>query len=337
MLYQVRSAGTSSYIVKAARLAAGAACAAALGGTAQAAGTPAGTNIVNVATATYDTPGGTPTSVDSNTVTVKVDELLDVTVTWADPADVASQPGLTGQVLKYTVANGGNGPEAYRLGTIANSGGDDFDPVVTGVYLDTNGNGAFDQGVDTAYVAGSNDPLLAPDQSLAVFVLSARPAGTQDGNRGRVDLTAAAVTGTGTPGTSFAGAGEGGGNAVVGATGAKGEDDGWYAIRRASLAFLKSASVADPFGGTTQGPGAVITYTLTATVSGTGSLANLKVADAIPAGTTYQAGSLTLENAPLTDAADADAGKFDGTGISVGLGTVASGASKTVKFKVKID
>ena len=47
---------------------------------AQAAGTLAGTDIVNVAQATYDSPeGGTPITIDSNKVTIKVDELLDVT------------------------------------------------------------------------------------------------------------------------------------------------------------------------------------------------------------------------------------------------------------------
>ena len=38
-----------------------------------------------------------------------------------------------------------------------------------------------------------------------------------------------------------------------------------------------------------------------------------------------------------TDAADADSGSFNGTGISVGLGTVAAGTTRTVTFKVKID
>jgi uncharacterized repeat protein (TIGR01451 family) len=336
MDYQARSAKAPAF-AKNAMITALSAAAAGMATPAQAAGTLAGTNIVNVATATYETPGGPPASVDSNTVTLKVDELLDVTVAWRDPADVVGAPGLAGQILSFTVTNAGNGPEAYKLGTIANGGGDDFDPVVTAVFLDSNGNGAYDAGVDTAYVPGSNDPVLGPDESVAVFVLSTIPLAAADGNRGKVDLTAVSATGSGAPGTSFAGVGEGGGNAVVGATGAAAQDDGWYAIRKASLAFVKSATVADPFGGTTQGPGAVITYTLTATVSGTGTLANVAVADPIPAGTTYQPGSLTLDSAPLTDAADSDSGRFTGTGIAVGLGNLAAGSTKTVKFKVKID
>jgi uncharacterized repeat protein (TIGR01451 family) len=304
----------------------------------QAAGTPAGTKINNVATATYElTPGGPETSVDSNTVTLRVDELLDVAVVSADPSDVAASPGAGNQVLRFTVTNGGNGAENFTLGTVANGGGDDFDPTVTSLVLDSNGNNAYDAGVDTAYVAGSNDPELGPDEAITVFVLSSIPAAASDGQRGRVELTAAAKTGTGAPGASFAGLGQGGGNAVVGATGADAQDDGWYKVAKAAISFAKSAAVADAWGGTTQVPGATITYTLTATVSGTGALSNVRISDAVPDGTTFAPGSITLDNAPLSDADDADAGRFTGSAVAVGLGTLVSGASRTVTFKVKID
>jgi uncharacterized repeat protein (TIGR01451 family) len=301
------------------------------------AGTPAGTNISNVATATYERPDGSEATVETNTVTLKVDELLDVSVAWTDSADVSGAPGAAGRILTFTLTNGGNGTEAFTLAAVANGGGDDFDPSVTSIVLDSNGNGAYDAGVDTVYVAGSNDPELAPDQTATVFVVSTLPASATDGQRGRIDLKAVAATGSGAPGTSFAGAGQGGGDAVVGATGADGEDDGWYRIAAAAVSFLKSASVADPFGGSKTVPGATITYTLAATVSGTGSLANLRVSDAVPAGTSYKPGSLTLDGAPLTDADDSDAGRFAAGAVSVGLGTMVSGATRTVTFQVKID
>jgi uncharacterized repeat protein (TIGR01451 family) len=336
MRYQITRAALPALTFNAATLAAGAACAFGLAAPAQAAGTLAGTNITNVAHATYDNPNGPPETVDSNVVTIKVDELLDVSVAWREPSDVVSSPGATNQIVSFTVTNGGNGDEDFTLGTVQ-AGGGDFDPTVTSIVLDTNSNGSYDPGVDTVYVPGSNDPQLAPDASTVVFVLSTIPAGASDGNRGRIDLVATSKTGTGTPGSTFAGAGEGGGNAVVGLTTAKAQHESWYAVHKASLAFVKSATVVDPYGGTTQGPGAIITYTLTATVSGTGSLGNVGVTDAIPTGTTYKPGSLSLDAATLSDADDADAGKFTGTGIAVGLGTMAAGSSKTVKFQVKID
>jgi uncharacterized repeat protein (TIGR01451 family) len=336
MRYQAKGA-KSSVLRKNAMLAAGAASACLVAGPAFAAGTPAGTNITNVATATYELPTGQETSVESNAVTLKVDELLDVSVASGDASDVATSPGMTGQVLKFSVTNGGNGSEAFVLTTSASGGGDDFDPNVTGIVIDSNGNGAYDAGIDAPYVAGSNDPVLTPDASVTVFVLSSIPAGAADGNRGRVDLIATAATGSGAPGTSFAGQGHGGGDAVVGATGADGQDDGYYRVSKASVSFVKSATIADPFGGASRTPGSTITYTLAATVSGTGSLPNLRVTDAIPAGTTYTAGSITLDGAPQTDASDSDAGRFTGSAVAVSLGTVAAGATKTITFQVKID
>jgi uncharacterized repeat protein (TIGR01451 family) len=304
---------------------------------AQAARTPAGTIINNNATATYDLPGGGTDSVTSNTVSLTVDELLDVGVAWTDGGDVSVAPAATGQVLTFRVTNAGNGDEAFRLSARDNGGGDDFDPSATSIILDGNSNGSYEPGIDTVYVPGSNDPVLAPDGSAVVFVLSSIPAGASDAQRGRIDLVAVAATGSGAPGTSFAGQGQGGGNAVVGATGADAEDDGYYKIVAASVAFVKSATVADPFGGATQVPGAIVTYRLVATVSGSGSLANLRIADAIPAGTTYRPGTLTLEGSNLSDAADADAGESTGTGIAVRLGTLAGGATRAVTFQVAID
>lgn len=303
---------------------------------AAAAGTAAGTKIDNIASATYDLQGGGQGTVSSNTVSLRVDELLDVALTSADAGDVQARTGDTG-VLKFTLTNAGNGPEAFRLSTLSTVGGDDFDPSATSIVLDTNGNSVYDAGVDTAYVAGSNDPLLVPDQSLAVFVLSTMPASGTDGHRGAVQLDAEAVTGSGAPGTSFAGRGEGGGDAVVGATTAEDDAQGTYRLTSTTVAFVKSAAVADPFGGAKPVPGAIITYTLRATVSGSGSVSNLSVADNIPAGTGYEPGSITLDGTSLTDAPDSDRGRFANDAVAVSLGTVAGGGAHTVTFKVKIN
>jgi uncharacterized repeat protein (TIGR01451 family) len=304
---------------------------------AHATGTAAGTTISNTATATYNDPGGNPRTTPSNQVDILVDELLDVTVTSADPGDITTTPGSTNQILTFTVTNNGNGSEAFRLTPNGTLGGDQFDPTTTSVVLDTNGNGVYDPGVDTVYTAGSNDPVLLPDASIKVFVLATTPSGAGDLDRGIANLTAAAVTGTGAPGTTFAGQGQGGGAAVVGTTGADGVAAGAYVVQNATVAFAKSAAIADPFGGTEPVPGSVITYTLTATVSGSGSLSNLAISDAVPANTTYQTGSITLQGSGLSDPVDTDVGEFTGTGIVVRLGTVAGGGTRTVTFRVRIN
>lgn len=302
---------------------------------AYAAGTLAGTDIQNIASATYDTAGG-PVTIQSNTVVIKVDELLDVTVASTDPGDVTTSPGATGNVQTFRVTNTGNGDEAFALTVNVANGGDDFDPTLQQIVIDTNNNGVYDPGVDEVYTAGTNDPVIAPDQSRTIFVITSTPAGVTDTNRANVSLTAAAITGTGAPGTSFPGAGQGGGNAVVGSTGADSTANGFLAVQAASLSLLKSATILDPFNGNRPVPGAVVTYTLVATISGSGTLNNLVITDPIPVGSQYQAGSITLEAGGLTDAADADTGNYNGTGISVSVGNVPAGQTRTVTFRVLI-
>lgn len=303
----------------------------------QAAGTTAGTTISNTATATYTDPGGNTRSANSNQVDIKVDELLNVTVAKADPGPVVVTLGSTNQVLSFTITNTGNGSEAFDLTPTTAIGGDQFDPTTTSIVIDTNGNGVYDPGVDTVYTAGSNDLTLAPDQSKRVFVLSTISGSGSDLDRGDLDLTAAARTGTGAAGTIFAGQGQGGGDAVVGTTGADGVDRGAYVIQSATIAFVKSAAVLDPFGGTRSVPGSIVTYTLVATISGTGTLTNLAIGDAIPANTTFQPGTITFQGSPMTDASDADAGQFASNSVSVQLGSVAGGQTRTVTFKVRIN
>jgi uncharacterized repeat protein (TIGR01451 family) len=304
-----------------------------------AAGTIAGTEIVNVAQASYDAPEGDgPVTIDSNTVTIKVDELLDVTVASSDPGDVATTPGLTAQVLTYQVTNSGNGSEAFALSADTVMPGDEFDTSFEQVILDSNGNGVYDPGVDTIHTPGTNDPVLAPDESVTIFVLSAIPATANDAARAEIALSATANTGSGAPGSLFAGQGDGGGDAVTGATGANAAASGFFLVRASDVALVKSATIIDPFGGSEPVPGAVIVYQLVATTTGTGDLANLAIRDDIPEATSYKPGSITLEGAPLGDAADdGDAGSFASGSVAIALDTVPGGQTRTITFQVTID
>ena len=157
MRYQATGAESSAFRKNAAWAAFTAVSAAVFAGPALAAGTPAGTDITNVATATYELPSGDDASVDSNVVTLKVDELLDVTVAWGDPGDVVTAPGLTGQLLSFTVTNAGTAPRLsprhrrqWRRRRFR-YGGD-------GIVLDTNSNGAYDAGVKPPIRAEATNP-----------------------------------------------------------------------------------------------------------------------------------------------------------------------------------
>lgn len=301
---------------------------------AHAGGVKAGTLIENTAIATYDGGAG-PVTIPSNTITVKVDELLDVTVTSRDSGPVSAAPGSA--VLTFELTNTGNGPEAYTLTANPAVAGNDFDTTVNGIAVDTNGNGVYDPGVDQMLTGPATTAAIAADASLTVFVLVTIPGGVADGDQSDVSLLAEAVTGTGAPGTAFAGQGAGGGNAIVGSTGANATATGSLSVGITDVDLIKSATVRDPFGGTGIVPGATITYAIRAEVRGSGSVSDLVVTDAAPADTTYVAGSLKLDGATLTDAADADAGRSGTSGISVDLGTVSGGSSRTVTFQVTID
>ncbi|WP_232843916.1 hypothetical protein [Allopontixanthobacter sediminis] len=301
---------------------------------AAAGGIAAGTLIENTASATYRV-GAQNLGADSNTVVLRVDELLDVTVASQDSGPVPAT-GPTA-VLTFSITNTGNGPEAFNLTVNPDTPGNDFTPVVDGIAVDTNGNGVYDPGVDQILGASAPTGLLDPDVSLIVFVLVTVPGTAADTDTAVVNLLAEAVTGTGAPGTVFAGQGEGGGDAVAGATGADDDDDATVVVRAIAVAISKSATVVDPFGGSQPVPGAIITYTLLTTVSGTGTIEVLDVTDAIPAGTSYRSDSLALDAAPLTDAVDGDIGSASAAGIDVAIGDASAGDSFNITFDVIID
>ncbi len=301
---------------------------------AHAAGVDAGTLIENTATATYEDGNG-PQTVDSNTVTVLVDELLDVTVTSLDSGPVGTTPGDA--VLTFELTNQGNGPEAFELTADPAVAGNDFDTAIDGIAVDTNGNGTYDPGVDQILTGPETTAVLDADDTLTVFVLVTVPAGATDTQESDVELTAEAVTGTGAPGTSFSDQGVSGGDAIVGSTGADATATGSLLVGITTVDLVKSATIVDPFGGTSAVPGSVVTFTISAEVTGSGSVDDLTVTDAFPTDTTYVPGSLTLAGGTLTDASGDDAGEASATGITVDLGTVAGGTTQAITFDVTID
>ena len=308
-------------------------CGAGLGTPVFASGVPAGSLIENTATATY-TANSTAQSVDSNTVTLTVDEVLDAAVASQESGPVAA---TTTAVLRFKITNTGNGGESFTLTANPAVTGNAFDATVTGLAIDVNANGVYDAGVDTALLNGANSPALAADGPLDVLVLVAIPANADANATSRIELAATATTGTGAPGTLFAGAGVSGGDAVVGASGAQANAQAVLTVNKAVVSLVKSAALVDPFGGSRPVPSAIITYSIVASVTGAGAVTGLAINDAIPVGTTYQTGTLTLEGAALTDAADTDSGQASASVLTVQLGDVAAGATRTVTFKVRIN
>jgi uncharacterized repeat protein (TIGR01451 family) len=301
-------------------------------GPARALGAFADTPIDNTAQATFDDPDGNPQTVISNTISFRVEEVLNVTIVSNDATNVSVFSPDTDDPLSFTIGNPGNGSEAYEL--VANPAllTDDYDPINTRIYLD-DGDGLFEIGQDALYSPGVNDPVLAPDTTTIVFVVNDTPASLATGDTGSVQLDATAATGSGPAGTTFPGDGTNGVDAVVGVTTATANSQGTYAVVQTLATLVKSHTVL----GGAYVPGAVITYTITFDILGTGTITGAQIDDLIPPSTTYVSNSMQLDGLPLSDIADADEGEFTGTGIVVDLGSVIAPATHTVDFQVQIN
>ena len=285
------------------------------------AATRAGTGIANTATLSWN--DGTERSTPSNTVSLLTAEILDVTIT-AERSAIAVKPG-DAVAASFVVTNTGNGAEDFTLAFAADQPG----VAVTRVAIDRDGDGTYDAAKDELLAPGVLP--LAPGQAVRLFVLI-------DGGKvtatARITASVAAKTGSGTPGTAFAGAGDGGGDAVVGTTGAAASAATVLTPPAGLPGLVKSQSVFAPDGSTRAVRGAIVTYRLVASFSA--ATRGVALDDPIPAGTAYVPGSLVLDDSALTDAADTDAGVVDTGAIHVALGNVATPGTRTVQFSVKI-
>jgi uncharacterized repeat protein (TIGR01451 family) len=282
-------------------------------------GTDAGLSIQNTATATFDVSGTPQTTVLSNTVLTLVDELLDSVVVDDIGGPIAVGTPEAGSVLQYTITNNGNGSEEYKIiadVAIAEGG---FDPTLIQIYLETNAVPGLQTGGDTPYVSGVSNPTLAEDESLTVYVVSDIPSGLSQGDDGEVQLRAVSATieanaatddpndpAWPVPGVSYAGQGDGGGDAVVGTSNDPSNllnrTTATYEVSDAVVSITKSTiTVVDPFLGTTLVPGSIITYQLLVTVAGSGSADSLVISDPLPVELEYQPGTLTVDGVAEDD------------------------------------
>jgi uncharacterized repeat protein (TIGR01451 family) len=336
---------------------------------AYAAGTGAGVSINNRATVNYSVGSVAQTPIESSptgnsnpgvnngaNTTFVVDNKIIHTVTELSGNATTTSPGATNVITAFTVTNLGNNPEGYQLTATNLTGGtlfsqtDSTDVTNIRAFRDVNGNNAYDAGVDTETFINT----LAADASVTVFVVSDVPVTAGNGQYANVQLAARAAV-AGTNGATLVTQSAGADNpatvdvvfADAGATARDGiyEAADQYAIQSASLSVSKVATVvSDPFNGASNPkaiPGAVVRYTVTVTNASTTTAAQSVVLDdQIPTNTVFVAGSLRLNATTLTDANDADAGRYEATPtprIVVNAGTVnASGGTATVTFNVTI-
>ncbi|MGA1795805.1 MAG: hypothetical protein ACMUIL_08085 [bacterium] len=161
-----------------------------------AAGTAAGTPISNSATIDYTVNGIEQTPIESSPSTFVVDNKVDLTVETQGTAPVSITPGGTEYVLTFLVNNEGNRIQDYLLAaTAVITGGetnfdneyDDFDMnVPVAIYVDTNNNGTYEPGTDTATFIDN----LAADSSIYVFIVANAPLSATNGQYASYYLTA---------------------------------------------------------------------------------------------------------------------------------------------------
>lgn len=294
------------------------------------AATPAGTIITNVARIDYSLNGASRTG-SSNQVNLRVGEIIDFAVT---PAATCSTPHPDGViVVGFDITNRGNGFEAFIPGTPIVVDAPDF--ILTGVFSDSDGSECYEDGTDQLLPPGGKTPQLAAGGRVRIFVVGRSRSGG-----GRIILPVAAENSSvqnsvgGIGGGS--GRGDGGGDVVVVPPGGAITDVAAPFPTPLAASLVKSQSVRAPDGSARPLRGAVITYSIEARFGGIGTATDAAIADPIPAGTDYVAGSLTLDGARLSDAAGDDAGVFDGRSTAVTLGSVSAPATHVVSFQVRI-
>lgn len=269
--------------------------------------------------------------ISSNPAPVRVAELLDLQLS-ASETSVALAPGAL-HAVPFVLVNAGNGEESFILDGSIDGG----DAVIEGFVFDRDGNGVYDPSADIAIPARAATPLVVAGGTLKLLALVRGGASQADGT---LHLLARAATGAGSPGEALTGAGDGGCDAVIGATGASGAATVTLTAASGSdtsqVELIKSQAILAANGSAEPLPGAIVTYTIDSRFGGNGVVRSARLADLIPPGTAFVPGSIRLDGTALTDASDGDAGDFDGSGIHVLLGDVAAPTTRRIQFQVKI-
>lgn len=309
----------------------------------QAAGTAAGTLIENTATIQYRIGGNPPETASATAPTLMVAKVLNVTIAWQDAAPTTASSPAASRPLSFVVTNTGNAAEPYRLTRDDNLGGDQFDPVpsAASLWLESGAQPGFQASgpnADIPYAAGVNDPVLPADGSRVVYLLSDIPAGVPDTASGRSRLTATATTPGAAGAAPGAAIGTFGGVPTVAGTTTQASAIGSYLIAGVSLGLAKTVTeVRDPQGGTRVMAGSVVTYRIVLTFSGSGVADAVTFSDPLPAALSYLPGSLVVDGAGRTDAADGDGAAVSAGTVSVDFASVTAPAQRVIVFKATVN
>lgn len=242
-------------------------------GIARAAGTAAGTNITNQASATYTDASSNSFTANSNTVTTTVNSVYSVSVN--SPADQSGNSNTT-VYYAYTVTNTSNNSDTFALGAASGAGGNSWTATL---YADNGaGGGTANDGIHQAgeTTVTASTGALAADATYKFFVAVTIPADTADA---QTDDTVLTVTGSGD-----AGAGDDTSDTVTTTSQAPA-----LSITKA----VRNVTAAGAFDTTaTADPNDTLEYRLTVTNGGTVTATSVELTDNDNAYTTYTAASI---------------------------------------------
>ncbi len=263
-------------------------------------GTPAGSHIINWATLAYSSSGFAYV-IPSDTVDLVVGQVAAVQLQPAQSTGAA--PGAS-VVFAHRLTNQGNGVDSFSVAAVS------AHAWTTRVYRDVNANGVLDAG-DTVI---TGPVAVASGASAALLVQVAVPAVGSGGITDSITATASSRFNAGVSSSL---------RDVI-------------TVSNAALTFnlIKQVDRASASGGD------VLTYTLNYAVAGSDSASAVQLADTVPNGASYVAGSIRWNGTPLTDAADGDAGRLIVLGngvVAVSLGTINPGTSGSVTFQARVN
>jgi len=290
-----------------------------VGGTTLAAGS-AGTSLTNQAGVSHDTPGGSSATTLSNPVSLAIAAVSGIGVTPDDLVASGSVLPAAGIIRRFLVTNLGNQDGSFRVTALSVSA----PASLSGVYFDLNGDSILDASDPPVTVGATASPPLAPGASLGVLV-SYSAAGVPSGTQVVLALSAETLQ----PGSA---------NGLASDSGTIRDLVGGGPL------FIDPASAGQPPLKTVNGSrrvnasrGSDVLFEIAFANGGSAAATNVIVTDALASGLIYVAGSLQLDGAPLSDAADADAGEFASGTVSVRIPLVDPGEFHIVRFHCRID
>lgn len=285
---------------------------------AHAAAPAAGTNISNVASATYTDSTGASKSVNSNIVTTTVSPVGSITLV-ANRTATANPNALVS--LSHTLTNNGNSSDTITLSVANITNGDDYDFSGLKVYLDTNNDGTPD-GAPIVIGNATGTITLAAGQSVNLIVEGTTNATAAVGNTGQWTLTAVS----------------GRSDVVTGGALTASNTDTVTIINGAVISLTKSASVSLIDATKATPADREVTYTLVYKNTGNSVATNVLVTDVLDAKLEYVTGSAQLMGVGQTDADDAaiDDYKFVGNTLTLKIPSLAPNTTGTLTFKARV-